>query len=201
MGRINTLIIFFSCLILTSCHPAPGLVRTNFEHFRTKKFSSLGFSLDLPIQEDDSKGKYFEKIYDSDLFKKNSKTLGDLSLAFHPIFGSHPLSEPVYLIDFSVSRLSKNQFDLFQNQKHYLLNDPCYREISPALSESIVEKYTFDSLNRREYECRYKTIILANGDVLVCLGRILLEDQSNFESDIQQLRGIMNSITILKSSQ
>ena len=198
MIKKNILIVFLSCVLFASCQHAPGLMRTNFDHYYTKEYKSLGFSVEVPMQKNDPKEQYFERIYDANKFKQNSNTLGKLSLAFDPIFGTHILSEPVYLIDFSVSRLSPKQFELFQNDKHYLLNNPCYRVISPGLSKNITENYVFDALNRREYECLYKTVTIENGDTLVCLGRILLEDESNLEYDIQQLRGIMNSISIIK---
>ena len=198
MIKKNILIVFLSCVLFASCQHSPGLMRTNFNHYYTKEYNSLGFSLELPVQENDQKFKYYEDVSDSGIFKENSDTLGGLLLAFHPIYGTHILSEPVYLIDFSVSRLSSKQFELFKNDKHYLLNNPCYRVIAPGLSKNITENYVFDSLNRREYECLYKTVTIENGDTLVCLGRILLEDESNLEYNIQQLRGIMNSITVIK---
>ncbi len=196
VGKIIVLLLSFSWIV--ACQPNAGLLRTNFDKFHTKNYLMLGFSLDLPVHDNGSSGSYREVVYDSDIYKQNSKTLGELSLAFYPIYGTHQLSEPVYIISLSVARLSEQQFGLFKDKRHYLINNPCFQEISPRLSNNLTEKYVFDSYNRREYECRYKTITIENGDILVCLGQILLEDESNLESDIQQLRSMMNSISILQ---
>ena len=207
IGR-KSLIVFLSYCALVSCQlqqgsvknsfdqPGPGLVRTSLDDLQKKEYASLGFSLIIPVQGDDQNKIYFEDVADSDFFKKNSNTLGSLLLSFHPIFGPHRFSEPVYLIDLSVSRLSQEQFGIFQNGKHYLRIDPFYKVIHPVFSRDMLESKVYDSLNRREYEYLYKTISLENGDILVCLGRVLLlKGEPNLKYDLQQLRRIMNSIS------
>jgi hypothetical protein len=195
---IKTIFIAFIWLaMLSSCQNTAGLRRMSFNNFNTKEYNTLGFSLEVPVQSNEKSSKYSEKVYDSSIFKQNSNTLGELSLAYHPIFGNHPLSEPVYLIEFSVAKLSQKQFELFKKHNHYLLNNPCYSTTSPKFSSDITESRVLDSFNRREYECRYGTVKLKNGDILVCLGRVLLDDEANLEVDIQQLRGMMHSITPL----
>jgi hypothetical protein len=101
---IKTISVAFICLaMLFSCQNTAGLRRMSFNHLNTKEYYTLGFSLEVPVQSNDDTNKYIEKVNDSSIYKQNSNTLGELSLAYHPIFGNHSLSEPVYLIEFSVS--------------------------------------------------------------------------------------------------
>ncbi len=121
-----------------------------------------------------------------------------LVLAFHPIFGIHITSEPVYLIDISFSRLSRDQFKRLQEGNHYLLHDPFFQVIPPILSNDIIESSIYDFSNMRGYEYLYKTISMDNDETLICIGRVLrATGEPNLEYDLQQIRNIMNSIFIL----
>lgn len=198
LSRKALISLFCMLVVQFGCSVHAGLNRTPLgDNFRFN-YPSIGISILLPVQPENRRDRYRVDLYDSDVFRENAKLQGEIYFGFHPIYGSHPMSEPDYLVDINTARFSIEQFELFKQGSHYLLADPCYQKMTIELSTSIKEREVYDKFNNKDYRCFMKTMVFENGDVLVSSGRLLLTGDLYTGNDISFIRDTIDSVVVEK---
>lgn len=184
---ICTALALLPVLVLSSC---VGLQRTPLDTWDRKEFKELGISLDLP-----SKALLLESL--SKPFTEKGKGYMSLSFYLHPVYSSHAMAEPIYLVTFHLRRLTGENHALFQRGKHslsfYWEFKDHFTEVYPSVTNYIATYYNADGY------CYRKDIQCSNGDMVLITAMYcpLIDNGENEPSDIAVIKRIINSVTIL----
>jgi hypothetical protein len=184
---ICTALMLSPVFVLSSC---AGLQRTPLDTWEKKEFKDLGISIDLP-----SKVLLLESL--SKPFTEKGKGYMSLNFYLHPVYSSHAMAEPIYLVTFCLRRLTGENYTLFQKEKHslsfYWEFKDHYTEFYPSVTNYVAKYYNADGY------CYRKDIKCSNGDVVLVtvMYSPLIDNKANEPTDIDAIKRIINSVTIL----
>jgi len=173
-----------------------GLVKTQLQDCERKKFSSLGISIDLPKKSENIYARYFLDLADSTIYQKNCDCKATLLIMMHPCWSGQAVTEPQYILNFRIERLSMDAFEKFKLNKHIANQDVCFRDKLNASATNLMESFFKEPDSGREFLCFRKDIKLSNGDIVVCgvdLQHVKAINPKESE-DIAGIKKILNSI-------
>jgi hypothetical protein len=121
----------------------------------------------------------------------------------HPSWSGQPLTEPEYLLVFSVWRMSPAGFDTFKRGEHWANQSKFIGHKPTAFQAEIGERVIKEPGEWREYLCFRKDIRLPDGDVVVAVASILNNEGANPKKaeDIVAIKAILNSIKPIAASE
>lgn len=192
-----TLVPCLLVLLCTSaCSTPVGLIRTPFAEKESVTLPSLGISIDIPKQPQNVYAQYIQDISDSQIYQKNTKCKAALILRMHPSWSGQPLTEPEYLLEFTIRRLSAENHEKFRSGEHTANQDKFFGREPTAFQSEISERVVKESGEWREYLCFRKDIRLPNGDVTIAAASLLHNAGVNpkEDEDVAAIKAILNSI-------
>lgn len=157
------LFLFFYLII--GCAP-DGLERTPFNNFHQIKFFDDGITLKLPEKPSNFYSRYTLKVYDTPKFKDNSGCLSYILIRMHPVWASQILSEPLYILEISIAKISSVEFEKFKQGKHFLNQINAFKNISEFVPEVTVKRVS-DVQLKQEYFCFRKDLKLSSGEFIL----------------------------------
>jgi len=198
LKRWTLLLVFFNLLFCSTfaCSMPVGLIRTPMDKLSSTAYPTLGFIIDLPEQPQDIYSQYILKKYDSDTYKNNTNTKGALVLMMHPKWSGQSLTEPKYLLEFTIIRLSPGAFESFKLGNHRENQCLCFGREQTNFASSIVEKIVTEKDTSNTFNCFRKDIKLKDGDIIIANARLVREEQIlKYENDDKAvIKRILDSI-------
>jgi len=191
MRRFSMIIsLVFALDILITSAGCAGLQRTSLESWKETNFSTMGISVEMPTKA---------LLVETGLSPEKKKGSGYRSLNFylHPIYSEKVISEPIYIVNCWIYRLSAENYGLFKKKEHDLSFDwqfkDHYQDFHTEVTNYVAKNYVSDGI------CFRKDIKCPNGDIVLVtvMYGSYKQNKSHEKEDIEAIKRIINSVKVL----
>jgi len=183
-------------------HAPSGLIKTQFKKWEQKKFTDMGFSLDIPSQPAAGMagGYFIEEFTNPKIASKLGYKM--INLKLNPVWkGSYDI-EPYYLIGISICRLNNENYLKYKAGNHRIIS---YDQFTENYGNFYNEFESYHKEKVPGYEGREKDYYLIlrkdyqapNGDYVLCGAKLYAGSEKFIEpskEDIDAVKRILMSV-------